>query len=244
MAPNPYRYPTIDYIRGFYVVLMVIFHTCFLLADYELLGFDFYRDPFWLHSRTFIVTGFLTIVGISLALANENGFKAKPYFRRLITLIFYAAIVSITTYMQLEERWVYFGILHFIAFASVIGVVLVRFRESILIVGIAFLIVGNIFANDNFVPKWINWIGFSPTKPATNDYVPVFPWIGVVFIGIYIGHYISSLQTTNGLKRLLMWQSQNWLARLFNLLGKQALHIYIIHIPLIVLAIEVFTAVF
>ena len=39
---------------------------------------------------------------------------------------------------------------------------------------------------------WLNWVGLMTHKPATEDYVPLFPWFGVVLIGIAVGAWLVS----------------------------------------------------
>lgn len=233
------RLPGLDYARGFFVVLMIVFHFCFVLADYGYVGFDFYRDPFWLHSRTFIVSGFLIIVGVSLVLANHNGFRPKPYFRRLALLVFYAALVSISTYIQVGERWVYFGILHFIAVASIVGLGVVHYQWLSLILGIIIIAMGVSLENAFFNPYRINWLGFMTHKPPTNDYVPLFPWLGVVFIGIFVGHWLLKRRDQSLLNSLLSWQSDSAPFKVLAFLGRHAIHVYIVHVPLFIGVIEV-----
>ena len=239
MKKAPSRYPIIDYWRGFFVVWMMVFHFCFLLADYRLVEFDFYRDPFWLHSRTIIVTGFLTLVGISLVLANRSGFNPKSYFRRLALLITYASLVSISTYIQVGERWVYFGILHFITVASLLGLPLVRFPKLSFAIGLFIVVIGNFYENEFFNQKIVNWIGLMTQKPLTNDYVPLFPWLGIVCIGIFIGNLLSINASKPRLKKLLCWHNQQILFKVLGFLGRQAIHVYIVHVPIFVAMIEV-----
>jgi len=196
--------------------------------------FDYYRDTFWLHSRTFIVSGFLTLVGISMVLANRRGFQTKPFFRRLGLLALYAALVSLSTYIQVGERWVYFGILHFIAVASVLGLLFVRWQWLSLLIGIVVIAVGLTVHIPLFDPQWLNWIGLMTHKPQTNDYVPLFPWFGVVLVGIFLGHGLIRQPSPPTLAPLLAWQSSHLMFKALSFLGRQAIHVYIIHVPLFI----------
>jgi uncharacterized membrane protein len=236
---TPNRLPSLDYARGFFVVLMMVFHFCFVLADYGYLGFDFYRDPFWLHSRTFIVSGFLTIVGLSLVLATQQGLNRKSYLKRLTLLILYAALVSISTYIQVGDRWVFFGILHFIAVASVLGLVVVHSTLFSLVGGLFIIGAGLAFSFPFFDHPWLNWIGMMTHKPSTNDYVPLFPWLGVVFVGIGLGR-ILFIGPFKHLSVPLQWQTSSWPGKILSILGRQAIHVYIIHVPLFIALIELY----
>ena len=65
--------------------------------------------------------------------------------------------------------------------------------------------------------------------PVTVDYVPIFPWFGVVLIGIYLGQRFSLLANNSALRN---WQSQNLGSDMLILGGRYSLHIYMLHQPL------------
>jgi uncharacterized membrane protein len=71
--------------------------------------------------------------------------------------------------------------------------------------------------------KWpFNLISLSlPHSP--NDYVAIFPWIGVVLFGIAIGHVLKS-----GFDPVAKWNIPNKLT----LLGRHSLVVYILHQPI------------
>ena len=66
-------------------------------------------------------------------------------------------------------------------------------------------------------------------KPVTEDYVPVFPWFGVVLIGIFIGHQLLGAPA---LRVIQSWQSNMPLARGLALAGRHSLLIYMLHQPI------------
>ena len=115
------RLDSIDVLRGSAIAMMFVYHFCYDLNYYGLAEFDFYHTQGWRWFRNLIVTSFLLIVGISLHLATRRGLKLKAFFRRLTWLLGYAGLVSLGSYMLFTERWIFFGILHFIAAASLIG---------------------------------------------------------------------------------------------------------------------------
>ena len=88
--PVTQRYQLIDILRGVAIVLMVYYHFSYDLTHFGYAGFDFYHDPYWLHLRTFIVSLFLGLVGVSLVLASNHGINWQRYARRLGLLIFFA----------------------------------------------------------------------------------------------------------------------------------------------------------
>ena len=228
--PVSSRYQLIDILRGVAIVLMVFYHFSYDLTYFQLVKFDFYRDPFWLNLRTLIVSLFLGLVGVSLVLATERGINRRRYFKRLGLLVLFSLAISINSYFMFPGRTIVFGILHFIAFASVVGLLFVRWPGVSLVVGLGIITLDRIYQHAFFDQAWVHWLGLMTHKPATEDYVPVIPWFGVVLIGIFIGH---QLQRAPALKFVRTWQSNNFLIRGLALAGRHSLLIYVLHQPIL-----------
>ena len=65
-----------------------------------------------------------------------------------------------------------------------------RFPRVALIVGIVVIVVGAAIGVPLFDLRWLNWVGLMTYRPATEDYVPLLPWFGVVLVGISIGWWL------------------------------------------------------
>ena len=228
--PVTQRYQLFDILRGVAIVLMVYYHFSYDLTHFGYAGFDFYHDPYWLHLRTFIVSLFLGLVGVSLVLASNHGINWQRYARRLGLLIFFALAITLNSYYMFPGRTIVFGILHFIAFASVAGLLFVRGYWSSLVLGVAIVVLDMLFQHPFFNQYAIHWIGLMTHKPATEDYVPVIPWFGVVLIGIFVGH---SLLRRSVLQPLVGFHSRNRLARGLAFAGRHSLLIYVVHQPVL-----------
>jgi uncharacterized membrane protein len=216
---------------------MVIFHFCFDLAYFGLADFDFYRDPLWLHLRTFILSLFLGLVGVSLVLADRSGLDPNRYLRRLTLLVLSALAISLSTWWMFGQRFVFFGVLHFIACASVLGLVFLRLHRLNLLLGITVII----FAGNTGFP-WFDqpgwrWIGLMTHKPATEDYVPLLPWFGVVLVGLFVGRQMLVVAWVNRLEQTLRSHS---VVRVLAYLGKRSLLIYLLHQPLLIGLLSVY----
>ena len=232
------RLVPVDALRGFAIVLMVIYHFCFDLSYFELAPFDFYQDRFWLNFRTLILSLFLSLVGVSLVLANQSRINVRRYLRRLTLLVASAGLVSLTTWWMFGERFVFFGVLHFIAVASVLGVLFIRGGWLNLPVGVAVILFSNRYQSAWFdTPGW-RWIGLMTHKPATEDYVPLLPWIGVVLLGIFAAPFITRWLQTH-MQGLSDAVPIRWLA----LAGRHSLVIYLLHQPLLIGALSLFVKV-
>ena len=177
----------VDFLRGVAIVLMVIFHFCFDLNYFGIVDINIYEGSFWKLFRTVIVWLFLTIVGISLVLAYKDGIDIKKITKRLMLLGFYALSISIVTYILFPSKWIYFGILHFIFFATIFGIFFVNYRVVSLIVGVSIIV---LYWLGILHLKWL----FALLKPllylpqSTLDIVRFFPWFGVVLIGIFLSN--------------------------------------------------------
>ncbi len=55
-------------------------------------------------------------------------------------------------------------------------------------IGGGIIVIGLVLAHPAFDARPLSWIGFVTAKPATEDYVPLAPWAGFVFLGIAVGH--------------------------------------------------------
>jgi uncharacterized membrane protein len=216
----------VDALRGLAIVLMVAFHFCFDLAHFGLADFDFYSDAFWLYARTFILSLFLLLVGAGLWLASRDGLNIRRYLRRLLMIVLAALLVSVSTWWLFGERMVFFGVLHFIALASVLGLLFVRAGVASLLLGLGLIALPLAWQSDWFDVPGRRWIGMMSHKPATEDYVPLLPWFGVVLIGIYIAPWLLRLAQN----RISIFET--FPGRLLALAGRHSLLIYLLHQPL------------
>lgn len=224
------RLPAVDALRGLAILLMIAYHFSYDLDHFGLAQFDFSGKYFWLASRNFIVSLFLLTVGISLTLATSAGFRPRPFFRRLGLLVLFAALVTLASYWMFPNRYIFFGILHFIAVASVLGLFFLRFYWLNLILGVLLLVLGFSYQHPFFNQPLLQWVGLMTYKPPTEDYVPLLPWFGLVLIGIFAGKYFFQRQHLPALNH---WKPGHPFTRLLALSGRHSLSIYMLHQPLL-----------
>jgi len=217
-------------LRGFAIVLMFIFHFSFDLNYFGVISIQFLEDPFWLNFRRLIVTLFLLLVGISLHLSTRKGIRWRAWLKRMALLLVYAGLVSLGSWMMFPETYIYFGILHFIALASVLGLLFTGFYWINLLLGIFIITLDASYSDTLFNAPHLQWIGLMPQLPATEDYVPLLPWFGVVLLGMFIGKTLFG-------KRPMPWLtqgSQNMIFRTLSLGGRHSIHIYMLHQPIFI----------
>ena len=224
--PSPARLAALDALRGVAILAMIGYHFSFDLRHFGLTRWDFYRDPFWLNARTLILSSFLLIAGVSLVLADRNHASPARFWRHVGTIGACALIVSAASYAVFPASWIWFGVLHAIAVSLLLARPVVRRPVVALVIGAGVIAAGNLYTNALFDSRALGWIGFMTAKPRTEDYVPLFPWTGVLLLGIATGHALARRQF-----RPIDWAGQ--LPRWVAWLGQHSLAVYMLHQPLL-----------
>ena len=127
-------------------------------------------------------------------------------------------------------RTIFFGILHFIALASVLALLFRKFYWLNLVTGCAILIASSTISSAMFNPDWLVWIGFYTKKPFTEDFAPLFPWFGIVLIGMFIG---KSLLNKPVVVKLARVHPSGKPGNILTLAGRNSLLIYMTHQPVL-----------
>lgn len=224
------RIQLFDILRGVAIGLMATYHFCFDLNYYSFTHFNFNYDPFWLDLRALILSLFLGLAGISLVFSTAGGFNPRRYFRRLGWLAVCAITASASSRLLFPDSWIFFGVLHFIFVASILGLAFLRFYWANLGIGSLLVLTGLTLQHSLFDQPWLQWIGLMTRKPITEDYVPLLPWFGVILIGLFLGKLFLQSAWNN---RLSAWQSNHATARLLAFAGRHGLLIYITHQPVL-----------
>jgi uncharacterized membrane protein len=220
----------VDAARGCALAMMIAYHFSFDLNLFAGLGIDFNRDPRWLGFRVLIVSLFLLLVGVSQSLSLRQGLKRGWYLKRLGLLAGCAGLITLTTRLVFPDTYIFFGILHFIAVASVLGLLTWRLYRLNLVLGLVLIVIGIGVAHPWFDQAWLQWVGLMTHKPPTEDYVPLLPWFGVVLIGQFLGRWL--MQTPRGMG-MMEWTSTRPPSRLLAWGGRHSLLIYMVHQPLL-----------
>ncbi|PZM10789.1 DUF1624 domain-containing protein [Rhizobium tubonense] len=230
------RIGILDTARGVALLAMASYHFTW---DFEFFG---YLEPGtaetgWLkiYARV-IASTFLFLAGFSLVLANSPDIRWRSYFKRLGMIAGAAAAISVVTFIGMRDEWIFFGILHSIAAASIIGLIFLRLPAAVTLLVAVILLVGvyvdNISApfylhSDFFDAPWLRWIGLSAHLPRSNDYVPIFPWLTPFLFGLGIAQIATVRGWLSPLARL--GTGTNLIARA----GRHSLLFYLIHQPLL-----------
>ncbi len=227
------RRDIVDLARGIAIVQMIAYHLCYDLNYFSWIHAALIVDPGWIAWRSAIVSQFLFLAGMSLALRASGAAQAAAaparFWRRWAQIAACACLVSISSWWLFGPRLIWFGVLHFVAAAQLLLRPAATWRRANLLLGMAALAAGLLVQSPLFTSDRLSWIGFSPSKPQTEDFVPLFPWLGVTLLGMAAANFWQSGE--GRLSQALRSYQSRFLLPLA-LIGRWPLTVYMLHQPL------------
>jgi len=236
------RYAALDALRALALVWMTLYHFGFDLNHFGYWHQDFYRDPLWTVQRTLILSLFLLCAGMGQAIAEARSVPWRRLGRRWGQIAACALLVTAGSLVMFPRSFIYFGVLHGMALMWLLARVTRGLGNWLWLAGglalllpsaASWLLSGPLaFAADAFDSRWLNWLGLITRKPVTEDYVPLFPWMGVFWWGVASGQW-------------LLRHHPAWLARplasgggrALASLGRHSLLYYMLHQPVMIAAL-------
>ncbi len=229
------RYESLDTLRGAAIVWMTLFHFSFDLNHFGYIKADFYADPFWTGQRSAIVSLFLFCAGLGQAVAVQQGQSWSRFGRRWGQVALAALLVSVGSFAMYPQSFIYFGVLHGLALMLIVARLTARCGVWLWPMGAVALMLP--WAAAYLHAGWpgaevlnapvLNWLGLISRKPITEDYVPLLPWLGVMWWGLAAGAWVLKSRP-------------RWLARPvapsmrpLAVLGRWSLSYYLLHQPLL-----------
>jgi len=230
------RFWEIDLIRGMAIVIMICFHFLYDLNYFSITQFSLYTGSFF-----FLAYGtasiFILLVGISLTLKYHRLEQKIPnnqifplFLHRGIKIIILGFIITIITFWYIPDRVIIFGILHFVGVSIILSYPFIIYKDINILLGLVIIILGiyiQIFTVDVY---WFLPLGLVPNRFSTIDFFPLFPWFGIVLIGIWIGNFAYK----DGKRRYQIKDlSDNFIISILCFLGRNSLFIYFLHQPIL-----------
>ena len=236
------RLGRLDIARGVALIAMAIYHFGWDLEFFGYLAQGSASQGWWRIFARCIASSFLFLVGFSLVLAHSRAIRWRPFLKRLAQVVLAAATISLLTCFFMPQGFIFFGILHQIALASLLGLLFIRSPVWLTILLAAAIIATPVYYRAEFFNHpalW--WVGLSSINPISNDYVPLFPWFGAVLLGIAA----ARIMQTTGLLRLLQGGIKpQWLEHLVTFIGRHSLIFYLVHQPVLIGLLYGFSAIF
>ena len=226
------RYIEIDILKGIAVICMIFFHIFYYANHYGFKELEYDTPLFKIIAKIAQII-FITCVGINLVISKKISEKKKETkkiyimknIKRILKLVFFAICMSLFTYFVFGDKYVKFGILHFISLSSLLLFMFVD-KEYIIkiIIGILFIIyiIKKFIPLSNIFPSPLGFILGLNSNYRSLDHFPIIPWMILMCIGILIGNYIVTYEPEPIIKK-----NENF--TLLENAGKHSLEIYAIH---------------
>jgi len=242
------RYPEIDLLKGIAVILMVFFHYFYVAYLMEQPIVDINSTA--INSMASIAHNiFIFMVGVNLIVSYKSHQKKEKsedeyigrQFRRALMLLMIGMFITLTTYFIFPDKFVRFGIFHFISLAIMMSLL---FVNNIYCTGLGivlFSLLNYIIQNHKdlfysicennklscFIMGIYNYYG-------SIDHFSFIPFFLIILYGIGAGQIIYGKGQRNFDFSLLdkTYQQSKALQSL-GYIGKQSLNIYLVHFIII-----------
>ncbi len=218
----------LDMARCLAVIGMVIYHFTY---DLSLFGFASPQNAvtgFWALFARLVAGSFVFLAGFGLFLSHHQGIRWPAFWRRFGVLVAAAALITVATFLAMRDSFIFFGILHSIALASLLGLAFLRWPVWVLgVVAVVVIALPRMARFEVLDGPLFYWTGLGTIAPYTMDYEPVFPWFGIFLLGMAL----AKLMLARG--PLTRGVAPVWLARL-TWPGRHSLVIYLVHQPVLI----------
>ena len=225
------------------MVWMTGFHFSFDLNNFGYIRQDFYGDPVWTWQRTAILSLFLFTAGFSQSIAVNQGQGWPRFWRRWAQVAMCALLVTVGSYWMFPKTFIYFGVLHGMALMLIAVRLTVHWGNWLWLLGSLTVLAGwaagflllPAALTDLLNGRSFNWIGWVTRKPFTEDFVPLIPWLGVMWWGAATGNW-SMKRRTNLLQGSAAprWNKGFSGVPLLSVLGRWSLSYYMLHQPIMI----------
>lgn len=236
------RLAFIDVARGVALLAMALYHFVWDLEFFGYVAAGTAGTGGWKIFARLIAGSFLFLAGYSLVLGQSPKLRLDAFMRRFAKIAGAAALITVATFFAFPDTFIFFGILHAIAAASVIGLLFLRLPAAVsLIVAAAAIAAPFYLRSPIFDAPWLWWVGLSQTLPRSNDYVPLLPWLGPFLLGLaaaklFHARLVAALSTRPSTgERDRLWM------RPFVFGSRHSLAIYLLHQPLLIGLVYLFT---
>ncbi len=225
------RIDALDIARGTALAAMASYHILWDLGFLRLTPENYaLTQPGRLAAHA-IAGSFLLLVGIGLVLANGRGVPFGRFVGRIARIGGAAALITVATTFAFPDSYIFFGILHCIAASSLLGLPFVFAPVWLTaLTAMAVLLAPALIAHPLLDAPQLSFLGLGRLRPDTNDWVPLFPWFGMVMAGIALAR-LGGPAFVSG--RLARWRAGSRIARAAAFAGRHSLAIYLVHQPVL-----------
>ena len=228
-----HRFWEIDVLRTIAIVMMITFHTLYLLNYFGIhdtgvpSSYGFWRWFPRLTGGTFIF-----VAGLSLTIAYSRAKRISGFTLRGLKIFGYGMVITLITWLISRAGYVRFGILHFFGIAFMLAPFFVRFRVINLVLGVALMATGIYLLEQRILVDfpWLLWLGLIPHGFWTMDYWPLLPWFGLFLVGMFCGKVLYP----QGNRRFNIHEFNDPITSALTFPGRHPLVIYLAQWPAII----------
>jgi len=217
---------------------MIVYHASYVAVMYKLLALDIYSGFWWVFPRA-IAAGFVSLAGWNLAGKKARGTPFSGFARRAGLLALIAFVISAATWIALGKNFVFFGVIHLIAVATILAYPLLGKPVLSAVAGVACLIAGLVLGQYRFDFPWLAWLGFRPRGVYPSDYLPLLPWFAWAAFGAAAGDAAARIASLRGQKSVRAPKTvrepltHNRIVNALAFTGRNSLIVYLVHLPLL-----------
>lgn len=231
------RIKLLDEIRGFCILLMVIYHALYdavYILEIESVKDIFFKLTFF---QPFVAAIFVILSGISSRLSSNN-------IKRGIKLLIISILLTLATRIIIPEQTIYFGIIHMLSISILVFALARPLIDKIppaagaavsillffLTYGLQYGYIGieNILkisiSKKLFDYLYLYPFGLPHQGFSSADYFPLIPWLFIFLAGAYLGVYVKKG------KGVPKWAYKERVS-FFSFLGRHSLIVYLLHQP-------------
>lgn len=232
----------LDVLRGVALVAMAVYHFAWDLEFFGYIEGGTTGAGGWKMFARAIAGSFLFLAGVSLVLGHTPQLRPRAFLNRFARIAGAALVISVATWFAVPDAFIFFGILHSIAAASLIGLLFLKVPAPVTLLVAALVFLAPDYARAPlFDTPALWWVGLSTVRVLSNDYVPLLPWLAPFLMGMAL----TRIALRNGWLAPLAGQEpgQVWTKALaFG--GRHSLAIYLIHQPVLIALVYVASLVF
>jgi uncharacterized membrane protein len=236
------RFWEIDVLRGIAVFGMILFHFSYDLAYFaDLFDVGFFRSGLALNIARLGGGLFIFLAGLSLTLSyrravetRSSGWKLfRRYLARGVWIFSFGLAITFLTWIFLPQDMIVFGILHLIGASIILAYPFITLKLPNVVLALFCIAAGLYLRTFDADHPYLAWLGIKPDF-FMLDYWPIFPWFGVMLLGIFAGNTFyggDRRRTTPGPAPKLPG------IRPLTFLGRHSLPIYLLHQPILIAAL-------
>lgn len=239
MSQKKQRIWELDALRGICIIGMILVHLFFDLQFFG--GMEINLPDWFIFVCSYGHVLFVLLSGICVTFSSKSTNSLKRG-----TIVFFAGLLVsyVTFYMdivlQMGDIRIWFGVLHMLGVCMMLYPLFRKLPWWLLVpIGAGFVVLGFWMEGVRVGVDYLFPIGLRSGSFYTgSDYFPIFPGLGWFLLGTGLGKTLYRKKES----LLPKVDSEFWLLRFFRFIGRHSLEAYLLHQPVLSLAVLLLTA--